>query len=439
MNVIFLLNMKVNDFFKSVLQEFNKQNIGYAVLRNYEFLLENKYSDPGDFDVMISSEDFYKAEKIFYSFGFVKNSPQFSLKHRAFSRLVDGIRIGFDTQKGGIHWNDNPYLIDKQVLKRKKKIDFFYTLSDEDAFIMYLCHSVLGKRRFKPKYKNKILELNSKKLDRDYIYANLSNIFSNKLASEILKLDFNNITKKSKYYAFRFVIKNFKRSSTFFFLFFRWFFGHQKSPLRKIPFVKFFCKSAPMISFMGPDGSGKSTNAKRLVQLLRKNGYRSEYIYSGRGGGNILPINKISSAYKKKEKSSTKFKPLIYTLAAPIYALDILVRYFLKIFPKRKNYVIVVTDRFGSDMLLMKYVPLFFRKFLLLFFPKPTLTFYLYNDVDVLHKRRKHPKDDLIRQFSLFPILNKRFNSVKIKTSEFDKDFGSISNTVVKTIDSSRY
>ena len=68
---------------------------------------------------------------------------------------------------------------------------------------------------------------------------------------------------------------------------------------------------------------------------------------------------------------------------------------------------VVITDRYCSDILLMKNVPLGLKRSLLKLFPKPTITFYLYNSPRILHQRRPQESvEELSRQLKLFEELN---------------------------------
>jgi len=179
--------------------------------------------------------------------------------------------------------------------------------------------------------------------------------------------------------------------------------------LSKIPDL---VRGAPVISFIGMDGSGKTTTTSKVVEILKAHKIKTSRVYTGRGRGNILPIQKIGRPYKRFEKKfdskSGKNKVvslkrrIIYNFAALIFYADFLIRYF-DIFLKRRTKKVVIVDRFGSDILLMDHVWIFLRKLLYFFTPKPTATIYLYNTVSTLYRRKpNHPRGDLERQAKLF-------------------------------------
>lgn len=404
---------------RPIFEEWNRQQIRYALIRNYEFLLDPQEPPGFDLDIVIAEEDVQKVHSLLLAQGFIAYPQQFSLRHRGFGKYFPeiGKKIGLDIQVGGIHWNDIPYLSAEQVLPKRVFREFFYTLADEDELVMYICHSLLGKRYFKEKYKRKIDELLMKNTNTITIPNTLTAIFNQDISKRILTAvqrgDFSALEKRSYRYATYYVLKNKKNIFHFLRLSFRWL------------WQKGLPRSYPLISFIGPDGAGKTWNAQQLQQVLQQNNRKAEVIYTGRGKGNVLPIKRIANWYKEKE-STSKPKPFLYTLAAPVYTMDLLLRYFFIVYPKRKKHI-VITDRYGSDILLMEHVPIRLKKLLLSFFPKPTVTFYLYNDPQTLyHRRQQQSPEELQRQMGLFEYLVTTFQAIQIKTNNPEKDFQTI-------------
>lgn len=420
---------------KKVLSNFDKHKVHYALLRNYEFLVDSAAEAGFDLDVVVSKDDFVRAAGILLEHGFVEYPRQFSLVHRGFGKYFAGekIKFGFDLQVGGVHWNDIPYLSAETILAHRVSKDGCYVLSPEDAFVTYACHSLLGKRYFKEKYKQELLKLTKQELDYDYIYRNISLIFTEKIAKTILQKvgegQFSDLEKKSYWYAIYFVLHRARNIFTFSKLFFRW-----------LAWLR-LGRSYPLISFIGPDGSGKSTAAEHLVEILQKNRRDALLVYMGRGKKNILPIKKIAGKYKKHEDEQRKGKQkLIYSLAAPVYTLDLLIRYFFTVFPQRKRKKIIVTDRYCSDILLMQHVPFWFKRILLSFFPEPTLTFYLHQNAQVLYERRKQQSvEELERQMKLFEYLSRKFKAIPVTTASLEKDSVVIEEKVFTYLMKNRY
>lgn len=414
-----MINQRVEEL-KKILETFNQEKINYCILRNYEFLYDFSYPFES-LDTIVSKTDFRRLEKVLHNFGFNKRKQQFSLTHQAYYKFIDGKPISFDLQVGGIHWNDMVYLNEKILINKIRK-RFFYIPSDNDTFVMLLVHSILGKRYFKPKYQQILFSLYLQ-VNRSYVALQLSRIFNRQITKNLLSSVKNNHFNQIKTLplVFYFIFSKFTHPFTFTALTWRWF-KQRKNPFRL----------APLISLIGPDGAGKSTAVNGLIEHLQKSSRKVSLIYTGRGRNHILPITILGKKYKKKEtetfgdkEEQLKRKPSLktkvtYTLAAPIFTLDLLLRYWLRIFPQRLKKKIVITDRYCSDIILMKNVSFAFKRFLLSLFPKPTISVLLYNSPEILHQRR--PAESIIeleRQMAIF----RRFRySLALKTNHKEKD-----------------
>ena len=408
---------------KQVCEGLNDKNVRYCILRNYDFLLEKRFPEKHSersVDLAVHTHDYELFSRILNDLGFRRRKNlSFSHKHHPYFLIQDKEVVSFDVQLGGVHWNDICYL-GNELFEDRVKRSFFYTPSDNNTFVMLLAHSILGKRHFKPEYKKIILNL-SGKVDKEYVIEKLSKIFNEKISREILSLDFERILHDKYKIISSFIFKSKTNALTFTKVFFRW-----------IRWKK-LGKSYPLISIIGPDGAGKSTMTKELHDFLKKNNRKVEIVYNGRGRNQILPFRKIGNMYKKKErKSDRENKPgsknlmkrkILYTLAAPVFTADLLLRYLFRIMPKRKTKNVVITDRYCSDILQMENVSFRFRRFLLKLFPKPTMTFYLYNDPEVLKQRRpEESMEGLKRQMYYFDKLKEDLEVMALKSDDKEKN-----------------
>jgi len=308
------------DKIRQVIEEINKNNISYCILRNYNFLIEQKRSlkkSELSIDMVVSKDDFAKFHDLLFKLGFNKRKLSFSHKHVPFFRIEDNLeRIHFDVQIDKVHWNDVPYM---DVLNNRRKFHFFYVPSNNDTYAMLLIHSILGKRYFKPEYQE---ILKSSKIDQDYILDILRRTFKNK-AKTILSLAQNHQFQEIIDMKLHFKFAR-KHPFTFTKVLFRW-----------IKWKKFFAKW-PLITFIGPDGSGKSTTAKALSDYLSTEKKKNIIIYTGRGRNQILPIRKVGNLYKSNERKKDNNKKtkksiirkVIYSIWAPVFTVDLLLRYF---------------------------------------------------------------------------------------------------------------
>lgn len=409
---------------KKILDRFSEENVRYCYLRNYEFLMGSGETPEGN--IVVDSRDMINVRKILRNSGFIERKQQFSLMHKSYFKLVGLEKISFDIQVGGVYWNDMQYC-GKEILRNRVKKDFLYTPSNEDTVVMLIAHSILGKRKFKKKYQKIITEL-LLIVDRDYVIRKLSKIFTKKSAkgimSKINQRDFSSIPFYNLILFF--ILKKPKQVGIITLLFLRWF-KQKKNPLRLFP----------LVSIVGPDGAGKSTAVKELASFLEENNRKVKIVYSGRGRDNILPIRTIGRKYKSKERKKDSVKksskvPLkrkvLYTLMAPVYALDLHLRYLFYMLPARLKGKIVLTDRYGSDIILMKNVSFRLKKLLLSMFPKPSINILLYNDPEVLHARRPEEKvSELERQMKIF--VTQKY-SLKIETTNQEENINTVKTFV---------
>src|SRR3989344_4139100 len=173
--------------YKKIFSAFDQQAIRYCVLRNFEFLYDSNFFWEG-LDTVIAKDDYEKTRSILLQQGFSQRKPQFSLQHKAFFKLVNGVKVSFDIQVGGVYWNDLRYMGESIIANRIRK-DFFYVPSDNDTFLMLLVHSILGKRGFKPKYQQIISSLLEQgRVDENKILQDLSELFTKRMAKKIVSL-----------------------------------------------------------------------------------------------------------------------------------------------------------------------------------------------------------------------------------------------------------
>jgi len=429
--------IKTISVLKDTLKKFEKNNINYCILRNYQFILENKIYEGKDIDTLIFSRDLNKVHRILKNqgFGMVPINP-YSM-HRGYAKYIkqDKKLLQFHFHINGVTGRNVRYLEARDILKRKIKKQFFYVPSNEDSFLVILLHVLLGLKKFKDKYKKELTRLSKLNLDRAYIEKKLSELFTNKQVEEImtslLKQDFKQLEiSRSK------IRKYFEKKKMF-----KIWNVYLKGALWKLP--RLF-KKAPLISLIGMDGVGKTTATRNLKKIFEENNIDYSIIYTGRGRENILPVQFFGKRYKRIEERIEKkrrtrktpiWKNIIYTLSSPIFALDQLIRYIARIWPKRKTKRVVITDRYSTDILLMANVPMCFKIILHSFFPKPTQTIYLWNKPSILHKRKlDHPLEDLERQKKIFSDINKTIKPIAIKTENIKQTTEDIAEIIFNQI-----
>ena len=409
-----------------ILGKFEQSKVNYAIMRNWEFL--SKEVNLGkDIDIVIDSKSVGNIAKLLIKEGYTRENISPYSHHFGYAKYFpkELKLVKFHFHVGGISGRHVNYLSAEQLLSRRKKIGKYYIMSPEDLYISLILHSP-GSKRYS-KVVNKL-----KNLDEEYLKLNLVNIFGHSFGAEVFDSEFSNLR----------AIKNRIRSKVF------W-----NDPLGALYvigmsvfwYVPKLIRGAPVISFIGMDGSGKTTATSKMIDLLKVHRIKSELVYVGRGRGNILPIQFFGRKYKRREKQidsdskksgNVKFsRKVVYSLAAPVFYLDFLLRYF-KVFVARRTKKLVITDRFATDFLIMKNVPLWLRKLLYILSPKPNVVIYLYNSPKVLYKRKPgHPAGDLERQEKLYSMVLKQVKKVhKVKSLNENQTIRDVSEIIFDEI-----
>lgn len=419
---------------KNILFDLNANHINYALMRNFDSILNNRIYTEKDIDILAEAKHLAKIQKIMQNAGFKQLLLCPATGHYGFAKYVAGHFLSFHYHINGVAGSNLPYLDTAPVLQRKQQKNQLNIVSDEDLLLVLLLHSLLDGKKIKNRYKKEINRLLTKNLDWEYIEHTMALKLSAAIVRKIL---------------FYLACGNYKRIESIMPKIEHDFkYGRYYNILRLVKINAMKClwsvwrltKNAPLVSFIGIDGAGKTTMTHMLKEKLDHSLITNWLIYTGRGRNNLLPIQFFGAKYrqlgankgKQIQNKNKKIKPdirtsIIYTFAAPVFALDLFLRYWLSIWPKRKINQIVLTDRYSSDLLLMPNVSMIFKKILYACLPRPTLTIYLYNTPELLHKRKpNHSLSDLYRQMKIFAEINKKLKPIKIKSNIIEKTFDKI-------------
>lgn len=183
------------------------------------------------------------------------------------------------------------------------------------------------------------------------------------------------------------------------------------------------------LDVVGPDGSGKTTAIEDLNELLDEHGIVYERVSGGRFSFQALPLDRIFEVAEKKQTGKEEetseharrySSPIVKLITPFVYYLEYLFRHLQTVRPLRKKSEAVLSDRSFLDVIVSPNTNTPVSKMLYKILPKPSATVYLYNDLDVLDKRRpEHPRHDLERQLEAFDSLSEYYdNNIKTEGRE---------------------
>ena len=142
---------------------------------------------------------------------------------------------------------------------------------------------------------------------------------------------------------------------------------------------------------IGPDGSGKTTIAGKVIEVLRESPYPVSYIYLG-GKNQTLPENlKTAFSIHRAVPKDTFLKKIRDFVAIVYHCFRYVVKYWKKIYPITVKGGIVVGDRYYFDLLSGSTydLPCWLNQLIIRLMPNPQITILLANDVDTIRARKK--------------------------------------------------
>lgn len=208
-----------------------------------------------------------------------------------------------------------------------------------------------------------------------------------------------------------------------------------------------------LICIIGVDGSGKTTQAKELLNALRKRNIPSKYVWLRFFHFFSLPVLMIMKVFKLSYSNTTASgkrigyhtlwkSPLISMIYQMALILDIFLYKFFKIDIPRKIFnKTIVCDRFIFDTIVDLMISTRNANFqetvpgslLSGMVPKDTITFFLRTDYDILVKRRDDIKADLnlMDRINHYDELAKYFHFIPIDAGDLEIN---ISQNIIKEL-----
>lgn len=417
----------------SIINEFEKEEIRYCILRNYEFLPE-KFGN--DIDILTESSSSQRITEIIEKISikykwFLKQRGKklyFILYENGLKEL-DFFRLDIVTElatDGIKYFSANDFLKSTELSKHalrvpEKNMEFFHIV----------CHSILGPNYNKKKY---IEEIDKKISFGNLNWSKIETLFkqlfndkiSKRITTQLQKEGASSLLKNKNKFKIKILINKRKFHVPMFQFFKKW-----------ISRIKRYIKPpGKFILFIGPDGVGKSTASSQVKQILNMYHYQTTHRHLG-FRPNILPTKREIMFWKRlNNKNIKKNNSKDSFLNSPpnemgyfkflYFSIDYILGYIFLMRPVLAKNGFAITERYFADYLAgtrknpKVLVPLRFIKLIYFFLPKPDFVFLLYNDPDTIFSRRKELSiDEIKNQIEIFQNINlKEKIFKKIKTDD---------------------
>lgn len=398
---------------RKLLEDINREKIEYCILRSWKNLKSNK-----DVDILLKKKD-------------IKHFTEIARKHKWKKSSGENYTISFhkddqpaiDIHLEGLDYNNILILNGDNILENRVKRDNIYTVSDPYHIAGLILHSIVDKGYFKDRYKREIQKnwLQNKKdvqdiIKKEYSDATADKIVSlvdNKNYSELLDIKYSLIWEKSNTIE-KIVLPIY------------WI----KHQLARFPLIGNSKNNTQIISFIGVDGSGKTTAVEATQKLLQDKGYSSEKaelgVYHERSGFMKLlgRVQRTKSNENKNKKKTRDPLDTNYKRETPIRNILLLIDIKWRLMKKQiKNPSYIVTDRHFSDIFIQSN-PGKITRTLVNVFNNSEYLIILYNDAEILYKRSNERTPEILEQQmkQLENNLNQaNIEFTKLKTDDYEK------------------
>lgn len=405
--------MELSAFLNRFIKELDKAEIDYCILRNYEDLPERNIGK--DIDFLVYPHVITKIIAILKDFDEIKitgvvereyvcNIFIYGVKWENFKSLQLDIVTRFS-------WKGQKYIDVARVLECREAYKNFYVPTSYHEAIISLLSSLLLGGFIKEKYIERISGIFEK--EENEVIASLQPYLglyhSKHLLADFLRKDYPKILSSNKYYKIELLKSNFKRRPLNSI-------GRLIAHFRREILIRLSKK--PVVVFLGPDGSGKSTIINKIKDALYNAAKPVEIIHlrkSLRTGTVDRAV--VENPHDQKPRGYlASFLKLIYWVAE--YKLDQLIRrprvLTLRLYDRYYHDLLIDPKRYrykGSKVLI---------RFFSLFVPQPILWVVLTAPAEVLHARKQEISyEETVRQIEKYRQFHEsRQNSLLVDTSQ---------------------
>ena len=340
-----------------ILAEFEKKNICYCVLRNYEFAFGGEIN--GDVDIIVESSDRSKINEILKSYRYYPFEGDTTHQTRYCGYVPDikqivTIDLYWDTPT----YNGLPILDGSQVLENRRRYEGVWIPSKEDYFVELVFHPALNKNRYRQHYRDELNRLRQE-VDRESVQSHANRLFGKEgrvAVDAALEGDFEKIIANK----WQLVFSGVQQQPTVL-LTLLWNLIILREIIRPLRSATDYVRPSkkPIIAFVGPDGIGKSTTIENIREVLQNNGINAQVARLGIHSG-ATPLlrtvrrvfNYISgtpSQSKERQAGEATLGSKSATWKAAIPIVDWVLRYLSA---QIKNADVILADRYLHELVV---------------------------------------------------------------------------------------
>lgn len=428
----------------SVFHQLNKKGISYAVLRNYQSLPQ----DPGnDIDLAIDGNEVSNFSNVLQDVSDNQNCycllKENRFSFRTFVIFPKDLRfepvkfdIWYPIRWKGIEWIDTEYIL-ANADKRENNIR---VIPDGSEAASLLLKDILQSSTIKPKYRERIIELLEENEEefRISLKKGLPSPAIDDLLQKSKHEDWAGIERESWFIQLQVIAKEaLSGDSSIWNSTVRFFSGHITES-----------KDTTFLCLIGPDGSGKSTFAKKLKRNVRKYYDSADYFH---GYFQILPKIKdiipdilspteIEDAAQEPSEGGSRsgIQPILQRALLFYYTIDSILGYQINKSQLGSN--IMIFDRYLYDFIIQPQgIPqdsLFF-KLMMHFAPTPDIVLFLHAPPEAIVDRKPElTKSEIERQQSkCADIIDQTDNGYQIDNSgPVDSTLSQITQILFETV-----
>ena len=371
-----------------IIELFYNNDLDYILMKcDHIFIGKNK-----NLDILFKTKKGYqKASEIMVNQNFICQLPESIEKYkRMYCGIINNVMYSIHLHRE-VAWHGIKVLDKKPLFKNKKKLSTaIYVPSTEDSILIHAGHIIFENFKVTEKERKYFRLITKSNINLKYIKQQVINnswkngfdkvVINKQLTRYDIVLSWLEKLWKDPFtvlYLFRKIIKSIIRSLSY--------------------------KKGYLISFIGVNGTGKSTISREILEEFKQStqhlGKKTNYYYFGWKPRFILTkmLSKLFEKNKKQifKKTALSKKIKKFDLKQEILLIYLFIeyyyRYLMDIKPNLKKNKLVVTDRYFYDIFgqypYAKNSKII--KILIKIFPKPNVTYLLDAEIKELIKRKK--------------------------------------------------